>query len=107
MQALWPPLPAILPLSLSLSFSPSPLPPKPLLGLMWLMGGVGTGDNQTAELSLACSVAAWLCPLCVCMCVLSVCGPAVRCNPVEMKGAAAHWPGDYSAALSGCQDRPG
>lgn len=55
--------------SLSLSFSPSRLPPKPLLGLMWLMGGVGTGDNQTAELSLACSVAAWLCPLCARMCV--------------------------------------
>lgn len=39
--------------------------------------------------------------LCVCarICV-HVCGPAVQCNPVEIKGAAACWLGDYSATLS-------
>lgn len=62
-----------------------------LWGFTWLSGGAGTWDNRNAELSLPCSALVWLWLLlhvCVCVCVLG--------NPVEMKGAATHWPGDYS-----------
>lgn len=62
-----------------------------LWGFTWLSGGAGTWDNRNAELSLPCSALVWLWLLlrvCVCVCLLG--------NPVEMKGAATHWPGDYS-----------
>lgn len=95
-QALRPPL--LPPPSSSSGLYVPPPPPENLTGLMWLMGGAGTGDDLTAELSPARSEAASRCPARPCA------GPPAPCNPGEMKGAAAHWPGDYSAALSRCQD---
>ncbi len=49
--------------------------------------------GTTEMLSYLCHAALWCgsgsCSVCVCVCV------CVLGNPVEMKGAATHWPGDY------------
>jgi len=62
-----------------------------LWGFTWRSGGAEHGTTEM--LSYLCHAALWcgsgFCSVvCVCVCVLG--------NPVEMKGAATHWPGDYS-----------